>query len=149
MRIVDTEREFSRFVGEHGHEVASLRPNEAVDVMLDFYRSVRSPEVEPERGDALLYQWGAFDWGKGEYFEFDLTRQLIRRGGSDDSDINQLNLTLRFVPSPELKAIPKSNQWCWSLGEVANFESFIRRSAALKAVSSLAPSSVSVQFGEV
>jgi hypothetical protein len=149
MRIADTERQFLRIVRERGREVAALRPDEAVDVMLEFYRSVRSPEVEPQQGDALLYQWGIFDWGKGEYFEFDLTRQLIRRGGTEDSDINQLHLTLRFSPTRDLKAIPASNKWCWSLGEAAKYESFIRQSAAFKAVSALSPSSVSVTFGEV
>ena len=65
MRIADTEREFLRIALARGREVAALRPDEAVDVMLEFYRSVRSPEVEPQQGDALLYQWGVFDWGKG------------------------------------------------------------------------------------
>jgi len=149
MRIADTEREFLRIVLARGREVAALRPNEAVDAMLEFYRSVRSPEVEAQQGDALLYQWGIFDWGKGEHFEFDLTRQLIRRGGSEDSDINQLHLTFRFLPTRDLKAIPAANKWCWSVREAAKFESFIRKSAAFKAVSALSPSSVSVHFGEV
>ena len=35
-------------------------------------------------GDMLLYQWGTYDWGAGESFEFDITRQLIFADDEDD-----------------------------------------------------------------
>lgn len=149
MRIADTEREFKRLVRERGYDLTTLGPAEAVAVVLDFYRSVHCSEVEPHDGDALLYQWGVFDWGAGKHFEFDLTRQLIRNGGTEDSHINQLHVTLSFPPTPDLSALGQSNQWCWSVADSEVFESFIRESGAFKAVSSLSPSSVNVRFEEV
>jgi len=29
---------------------------------------------ELSAGDRLLFQWGTYDWGKGNFFEIDLTR---------------------------------------------------------------------------
>ena len=62
-------------------------------MMLAFYGSVRFDDVDlAADGDMLLYQWGAYDWGEGESFEFDITRQLIL-GTGEDEDIFQLSLT--------------------------------------------------------
>jgi hypothetical protein len=33
----------------------------------------------------LLFQWGTYDWGTGEHFGFNLTRQLIGEGRVDDA----------------------------------------------------------------
>ncbi len=108
--------------------------------MVEFYRTVRCLDVASERGDALLYQWGIYNWGKGEHFEFNLTRQLIRRGGGSDFDIHQLSLTLLFTPSPEFADVGKSDRWCWSVADPPPFESFIRQGPPYPAVAMATPS---------
>jgi hypothetical protein len=81
MRIADAQRELESQSKANGLNVATLRPSEAVPLM------------------------GTYNWGKGEHFELNITRQLIRSGGDSDSDIFQLGLTLRFPPSDALRAI--------------------------------------------
>lgn len=153
MRINDTKSTFERFLRGRNVSLDGLLPADAVDAMMEFYRLHRSTETVGGDGDALLFQWGTYDWGEGENFEFDLTRQLISHvishGGSEDSDIWQLHLTLRYAPSRKLKALPESNRWCWSVDELSEFESFVRQSAVFKALSPHAPASVHLAFETV
>jgi hypothetical protein len=93
----------------------------------------------------LLFQWGTRDWGKGEAFEYNLTRQLTP--GDDDADIWQLRLTFRFAPSPERRALGAGNQWCHSPAELAGLRSFVRGSAAFAAVGQLGADKVLLEFG--
>jgi len=95
--------------------------------MLAFYRTVRFDDVDlAGNGDMLLYQWGTYDWGRGESFEFDITRQLIL-GTGEDEDIFQLSLTFKFQPTVALLQLGAGNRWRRSLEEVEEFRSFTDR----------------------
>src|SRR5678815_803153 len=84
--------------------LASVRPAEGLDAMFSFYRDVRADGCRLESdGDMLLFQWGTYDWGKGQHFELDITRQLVP-GPGEDEDIWQLQLTFRFAPEATLRA---------------------------------------------
>ena len=51
-----------------------------------------------EGGDALLFQYGAYDWGAGLRFEVDLTRQFIEvERNDDDNVISQFHLTCFYT----------------------------------------------------
>jgi hypothetical protein len=149
VRIRDAKANFKRFIEQRGLALSSMAAPDAVLSMVEFYRTVRCTDVAPERGDALLYQWGLYNWGKGEHFEFNLTRQLIRRGGAADSDIHQLSLTLFFTPSPEFADVGKSDRWCWSVADLAPFESFIRQGQTYLAVATAMPISSGLAYGTV
>src|SRR5262245_31541706 len=79
------------------------------------------------------HQWGTYDWGEGESFEFDITRQLIL-GAGEDENIFQLSLTFKFQPTVKLRQLGDGNRWCRSLEEVEEFRSFINSSPEMISV---------------
>ncbi len=80
--------------------------------MLSFYTESRVEDCNvDDDGDMLLVQWGTYDWGAGEHFEFNVTRQLIRNP-SEDEDIWQLALTFRYRPDTFLRSLGEGNRWC-------------------------------------
>jgi hypothetical protein len=102
MKAKRAKQEFERLIQRSGMRVGSLSPARGLEMMLAFYRTVRFDDVDiAGNGDMLLYQWGTYDWGEGESFEFDITRQLIL-GTGEDEDIFQLSLTFKFQPTVAL-----------------------------------------------
>lgn len=82
----------------------------------------------------LLYQWGVFNWSKGESFEFDLTRQFMLRGVRGDAAISQLRLTAYFSPTKRLHDIASGSQWCEGVSRLESLRSFMLESPAYRAV---------------
>ena len=92
MKASEALSHFQNFVRRRGATIDNLGHDEAVQLMLDFYREVRADDCDLDAGgDMLLFQWGTYDWGSGEAFEYDITRQLIREPYYDE--ILQLSLT--------------------------------------------------------
>ena len=127
--------------------------------MLSFYRSsrVRGCDLESD-GDMLLFQWGTHDWGHGEHFEIDITRQLawddrgwlqraLRREA--DPEIWQLSLTYGFEPADGLSAFGSGNRWCHSPAELTDFEDFIRDAAPFKSTAERIDGTIQLDFGSV
>jgi len=115
--------------------------------MLDFYRQGRAEECLIDAdGDMLLFQWGTYDWGEGESFEFDITRQLTV-GDGEDEDIFQLSLTFKFEPTAPLRQLGAGNRWCHSPEELEEFRKFIYGSPAFSAVRGEVPSDVDLEYG--
>ena len=115
--------------------------------MLSFYREVRAERCRIDKdGDMLLYQWGTYDWGDVELFEFDITRQLIV-GDGEDEDIFQLSLTFKFPPTGSLRQLGDGNRWCRSPEEIQEFRAFIYGSLAFRAVGQDAPTEVRLEYG--
>jgi hypothetical protein len=136
MRSQRALQEFHRFLARRKLRAESLSVADGFEAMLAFFREVRATDVDLDRqGDMLLYQWGTYDWGKGRYFELDLTRQLIVGDGEDD-DIWQLQLTYHFTPSPALDTAGAANRWCESLDDLDEMRRFILASPAYVAASS-------------
>ncbi|MCK7593175.1 hypothetical protein M0G41_05765 [Lysobacter sp. CAU 1642] len=102
----------------------------------------------PEQ-DMLLFQWGTYDWGEGEHFEADLTRQFIVPGKGDDPALYQLSLTFRYQPSDQLRAVESGEFWCASREEAAPFLAMVCASPALAVAQPLKPASVSLGFERV
>jgi putative lipase involved disintegration of autophagic bodies len=141
---------FQDFLAQRRLAQGDLTVPQLVESTLSFYQSVRASGLaKDDQSDMLLFQWGVFDWGHGEHFEFDITRQFISAGAFGDDAISQLRCTAYFAPTSELRAIPIANRWCSSVAEVGSFSTFIRGSAAYRAVSSLKPSQVSLRWGKI
>ena len=104
---------------------------ELVDAVLAFYQTMPASNLlnEPE-ADMLLFQYGTYDWGEGENFEFDITRQFIMADGEDDDAMSQLHCTVKFKPTRDLRAIGAANLWCKTKQEMAAFRSAILGSPA-------------------
>ena len=147
MKTRDAKKQFLRVLKQRGLKLSSLSPNEGIDAMIAFYNDVRAEGCDlNQQGDMLLYQWGNYDWGDGESFEFDITRQLID-GDGEDEDIRQLNLTFHFTPTATLRKLEAGNRWCRSPKMLKSFQSFVRSSAAFKLVTPAKPLKVSLEFG--
>ena len=127
--------------------VESLTPGEGIDLMLRFYADELADGLAGgDMGDMLLFQWGTYDWGEGEFFDFDITRQFIF-GDREDEEIFQLSLTFRFVPTEELKSLPEGNRWCQSRAALGDFRSFVLNSPPYVALSKKLASSVDLHYG--
>ncbi len=117
-----------------------------IQAMLDFYAAVRAESCKIEQdGDALLYQWGTYNWGRGERFELDITRQF---GLPDDDEPYQLRLTMRFVPTDELRALGHRNKWCWSPNGLNDFRAFVEASSPYILLSERTPPEVDIGFSQ-
>jgi hypothetical protein len=93
-------------------------------------------------GDMLLFQWGTYDWGNGEFFDLNITRQVI----VGDESIRQLSLTFRYAPNQELTTLGCGNQWCYSTKGISIFGAFVKASPALKAISRFRAINVECSF---
>jgi hypothetical protein len=142
---------FTVFAAASGAAVDHLDAPAAVRLMLDFFRSVPAEGCLPraEDGDMLLCQWGVYDWGSGESFEFNLTRQFTATDDEADDAISQLLLTLFFSPSDALRAVPKGDRWCRDADGLNEFEQFINGGAAYQAVAASQPQRVELRWEAV
>jgi hypothetical protein len=114
--------------------------------MIGFYTEIRAEGCDvDEDADMLLFQWGVYDWGDGEFFEYDLTRQFIIQKGSEDS-VWQLSLTLKFIADKDLRKIETGDQWCSKPDEVSKFREFINEHRSTKALINLEPINVTLSY---
>jgi hypothetical protein len=129
--------------------LAGMRATQIVDEMLAFYRTGQVVGIASEpQSDMLLYQWGAYDWGQGRWFEFDVTRQFIRKAG-EDAEISQLSLKAVYPPAEVLSAIVPGNMWCKSKDELPAFARSVRQTSAFSAVAFLRPAKVEAVWSPV
>jgi hypothetical protein len=135
-------QEFRLYAAAREQDLPVLTGAQVVDLMLSFYRDVRAEDSPAgSDGDMLLFQWGTYDWGTGENFEFDMARQLILPAGEpEDADESfwQLHLTLRLPPTAALRCLAEGDRWCHSVAELEEFGRWIREGAAYRAVATLA-----------
>lgn len=146
----DARMELGRLLAERDLDLDALTPRQGVGAALDFYREIRARGADVEAdGDMLLFQWGTFDWGEGEHFELDLTRQLIVPRDDDEPDVLQLSLTFRFPPTELLRGLGAGNRWCRSPSQVAELRAFIDAAPAFAAVADRADAAVSMWLESV
>jgi hypothetical protein len=94
----------------------------------------------------LLFQWDTHNWGQGQFFNLDITRQLIIDGVAEDDNIWQLSLTFKFTPTDALRDLGSRNQWCANLDQLEEFEEYIRDSTAFQAVAHHQADIVDLQY---
>ncbi len=151
MKPTEAKEDFEHFVEESGATVSEFKPIDAIRLMLDFYQQERAEGCDLQADeDMLLFQWGAFEWGKqGRFFEFNLVRQFIDNDAEDGENTTQLSLTCYFTPTAELEALKTGSKWCSSPDELAGFEYFISKTPAYKAVGRLRPENIALTCGPV
>lgn len=120
---------FEKFAAANGVILSSCTPQSGFSQMFKFYESVLPVGCDGDDADMLLYQWGTYDWGSGEHFELNLTRQFIEQSKQDDDAISQLGFTFKFKPTVELRVLGNGNRWCHSLTELKSFREFVETSA--------------------
>jgi hypothetical protein len=77
---------------------------------------VEDADPREEDGDGVLAQYGVYDWGEGERYELDLTRQFsFSDEDGEYSHMAQLSCTFRFAPTPELQALTAASLWSFGM----------------------------------
>lgn len=145
------KKSFKSFLKEKGISEKSLTPEIGFAVMCDFYLSVKFDWALPEEddGDMLLFQYGTHDWGDGENFELNLTRQVIKSNGDDEDDEDDeslIQLALTFVyPSAKVGRIKSFNQWCREAEELGALLQAIKVSKGFIAASKVTPVKIKIE----
>ncbi len=146
MKLQAVKREFLRNVTASGRSLKTLSLHDGVDLMLDFYQKehVVGCAIDQD-GDMLLYQWGTYNWGKGEVFEFNITRQLIVEE-DEDENIWQLSLIFEFKLAEALQHIGQGNHWYHDLDQVETFRRAITESVAFLQLAHAVPIKARLSF---
>src|SRR3978361_1603896 len=106
MKPEDGATELAKYLLGCGIDRDSWSVKRGIPPMLAFYREQRVDGCKFEAdADMLLYRWGVYNWGQGEFFELDITRQLCLNSSSEDEDIWQLGITFKFNPTPPPRAL--------------------------------------------
>lgn len=102
MKSRQAKTQYLKRLEEAGLSLDELTAAVGIESMLAFYAEERADDCDLEEdGDMLLFQWGLFDWGKGEFLEINITRQFI----GDAEEPRQLSLTFQFDPACALKGL--------------------------------------------
>jgi hypothetical protein len=130
MKPSDSAEALDRYLQRTGGlENASL--NDLILSVIQFYTDCPASSVSDDAwADMLLFQYGCYDWGDGEMFELDLTRQFIIVDEEDDDAISQLHFTAYFKIGGDLRAIGSHDRWCKGHGEIDEFRCEILNSPA-------------------
>ena len=134
MKPTESASAFSTFALLGGVSISDCSPRQGFDQMFSFFQSVSPEGCEDSNGDMLLFQWGTHDWGSGDHFELNITRQFIEQEFEDDGAISQLSLTFKFKPTPALQGLGSGSRWCSGLTEVEKVRAFVFSSEAFCAV---------------
>jgi hypothetical protein len=167
MRPGESAETFRNFAAANGVDLSHCTPRQGVEQMLAFFRDIKPVGCEEEDGDMLLFQYGTYDWGRGRWFELDITRQFLdlehvyeddaeededEDEGFDDDDqatMSQLHLTFRFKPAPELDALGGSNRWNDGPMPENRFVSFVSDSPAMALLADRAADQIELDHGLV
>lgn len=134
------------FVQAKGLRVESLTPVQAVECMCEFAKTYRVEGLADADDDMLPFQWGTYDWGDGEFFEYNITRQTIDPDPAEDAEgIMQLGVTFRFAPEP-FRQFEAGDRWSNEDADIDSFLQVVLASPATGAVRDMPPLSVTLNF---
>lgn len=120
------------------------------DVIVRFARE-GAEDVPSEPGDyddGILAQYGVYDWGDGESYELDMTRQFSFYEDGEYDHMAQLQCTFHFEPTAALRAAGEKNLWSFD----SDLDAFFAEARALPgfiAVRGLTPTRLEVSYSEV
>jgi hypothetical protein len=133
-------------VGSHVH-ADEINAEEAVRLMLAFYKHVHAPEgLLEDDGDVLQVEWGMYDCGETELFHFEMSREFTEAGKPEDNGVSRFTLGLHYRPTFTLRSLAAGNRWCWSPAEIDAFMNEIRLSEVYGAVATLQPAEVALEW---
>ncbi len=124
------EGDFRQFVGPQ--DLMALGPEHAFTQLSSFARTVKYPHEPGPYGDSLLFEYGIYNWGKGENFEFSLTRHVVFPiGDPQEADDKIIQLRLSFLyPPDDFRNLSTMTMWEENLERGMSMSQFIRTSPA-------------------
>jgi hypothetical protein len=100
------ENTYEKWIEKNFNNGQLSSADEIINVSLTLFQEIKIKGIAgAEDGDMLLFQYGTYDWGKGRFFEFNITRQFIKQ---NEDEPYQLSMTLFFEP------IECKSYTCWS-----------------------------------
>lgn len=72
---------------------------------------VENADPVEEDGDGILAQYGTYDWGDGEHYTVDMTRQFCFSEDGEYAGMAQLQCTFECAPTDALRAVGEGNLW--------------------------------------
>src|SRR5436309_3223876 len=113
---------FANYIEGKGLSLDDLSLSAFPGFILNYYRAVGFDDVvAAEDGDLVLFQYGVHNWGDGEFFEVDFTRQLM----FEDLEILQQSFTFYFEPDP-FRSIKSFSLWSHKCLDIDAFDVAIR-----------------------
>ncbi|KAF0145247.1 MAG: hypothetical protein FD156_1078 [Nitrospirae bacterium] len=143
MKAKDALIEFDAYLKLKLKDLNKLVAKEAVELMTNFYKEVKSIECAKESSDMLLFQYNANFEDKNKY-DLNITRQFIPI--PDQSEILQLSLTLTYSSNNEFNEIKSGNMWCESENQMGTFIKDILNHEAYKIAETLTPKEITLTF---
>jgi len=148
LELSQIEEEFKSFANLQMLNEFSFTPEKALDLLIEFYNSIRVIDVEDNIGDndMLLFEYGIYDWndGNGTNFSLDFTRQFIFKM---EDEPYQLRLTL-YYPSAEAVGIDNYNRWSIADQSINEWASEVKSTVGFKIASSITPKSFDIRFSQ-
>lgn len=140
---------FHRYLTQRSLDLQHLDATTGVARMLSWYETERVTDAISldQDGDMLLLQWGTYDWGEGNWFEYNITRQVICSESGDDDEIWQLGLTLRYQTSEATASVGSGNRWCFNPAEAEDLRAYLEDSDAAALAARLEADQVDLSFG--
>lgn len=148
MRFDDSATEFDQRLRARGMAVDTLGVVDALAIMTAFYREQPVTGLTQWFEDSLRFSAGVRDRGQGEHFEVNLARVLTTRRESLPPLVRELELTWRFAVTPELRYVPRVEQWCVARTDLPAFEKLVRETEAFAVAQRETALSVSVLFAD-
>ena len=128
----NARQEFGKFLSGRNLNERNLNLLNGCEAFFDFYRDLRPHGRVFEQhwdADRLLFQWDIYDWGAGENFYLNLSRNLILADDDAENEPTwQLRLTFEFEPNNDLRALGSDFKWAGPLLELPDFRAYVYRS---------------------
>jgi len=106
------------------------------------------PSEPGDYDDGILAQHGVYDWGEGESFEVDMTRQFSFYKDGEYDHMAQLQCTFHFEPTDELRAAGEKNLWSFDT-DLDEFFAAARALPGFVAVRGLMPTRLEISYSDV
>jgi hypothetical protein len=142
MTPTESAEKLTQFAAASAIAIQSCAPREGLEQMFAFFEGVKADGCDGPEDDMLLYQWGIYDWGRGKFFELNITRQFIETAPEDDDAMSQLSLTFKFEPTPELAEIEAGNSWFDGRGDFSAFRDSVFASVPILATAKAKPTEI-------
>ena len=127
-----------------------INAEEAVRLMLAFYRHVQTPDgLLEEGGDVLHFEWGLYHCGEAELFHFELNREFTQAWKHEENGVSRFTIGLHYKPTFTLRAIKGGDKWCSSRAEIDAFGRTILAHEVYQAIACLPPAEVALEWNPV
>jgi hypothetical protein len=101
-------------------------------------------------GDSLLFEWGIYNWGKGEYFEVGLSRQImldLENYHEKMLSMTGLAVTCYFKVDYSNIRLGEGHKWCRSPSELIEFKKYVTEHNSFISILNQQPERISLVLG--